>query len=207
MSGLSDSITVGILLMLVFGAFSFYLYSRINQAERRVSLLENLLMDLKMSTEAAFTGADLRSMYTNDGPTSVHPVSEGSPLSSDDVEPVKEEDYEALLASALPSNSSNVDAQLEESPRSAQEFVQPLSDVTPKQQMDVNYESMTLKELQALARERGLSVTNQRKREMIDALKKSATSTSETPLESVKETNELPGASVGKEGYSVQLEL
>ena len=45
-AGLSDSLTIGVLLILVFGAVSFYLYSRMSQTERRVGLLENLLMDL-----------------------------------------------------------------------------------------------------------------------------------------------------------------
>jgi hypothetical protein len=50
MSALGDSLTVGIVLTLIFGAVCFYLYSRMNQNEKRVSLLENLLLSLKIST-------------------------------------------------------------------------------------------------------------------------------------------------------------
>jgi hypothetical protein len=227
MSGLSDSITVGILLLLVFGAVSFYLYSRVSQAERRVSLLENLLMDLKMSTEAAFTGVDLNASYN--GPTSVRPVSEGSPLSFEDVDTVKEEDYAAMLsATAVPSTPStepvstehvrpveyvdhvehveHVDhvehVEQELRPMEQESTTNDANETSSKRQMDVNYESMTIKELQTLARERGMNVSNQRKGQLIDSLKKLPSST----LESLKEDS-LPGATVSKEGYSVQLEL
>jgi hypothetical protein len=56
MSQLNDSLTVGILLLLIFGAVCFYLYSKMVQNEKRVSLLENLLVSLKMSTEASLGG-------------------------------------------------------------------------------------------------------------------------------------------------------
>ena len=58
MAGLSDSLTVAILLTLVFGAITFYLYSRMGQNEKRLGLLENLLLTLKMSTEASLMGPD-----------------------------------------------------------------------------------------------------------------------------------------------------
>ena len=42
MNGLSDSVTIGIVLALVFGALFFYIYSRVTQNEKRVSLIENM---------------------------------------------------------------------------------------------------------------------------------------------------------------------
>lgn len=50
---LSESLTIGIILTLVFGAVFYYLYSRQIQSEKRVSLLENILLDLKVAMESS----------------------------------------------------------------------------------------------------------------------------------------------------------
>ena len=51
MSFISESLTIGLLLAIVFGALFFYLYTRITYNEKRVSLMENILLDIKMSQE------------------------------------------------------------------------------------------------------------------------------------------------------------
>ena len=48
MNGLSDSLTVSLVLALIFGALVFYLYTRIGQLEKRVSLTENILSIVRM---------------------------------------------------------------------------------------------------------------------------------------------------------------
>lgn len=163
-AGLSDSLTIGILLILVFGAVSFYLYSRMTQTERRVGLLENLLMDLKMSTEAALAGPEML------GPDSVEPVSGPAPLGMDDVDAVEEEEYAAAAAAAPAPTPASETAAI---PAASVTTAAPAS---TSAKMDLNYESMTVKELAALAKERGLTGVGQRKREIIDALKRNGSS-------------------------------
>jgi Rho termination factor, N-terminal domain len=183
-AGLSDSLTIGVLLILVFGAVSFYLYSRMSQTERRVGLLENLLMDLKMSTEAALSGPEML------GPESVEPVSGPAPLGMDDVDAVEEEEYAAAAAA--------VDAEVA-APAVNANVVAPAAAASSK--MDANYESMTVKELAALAKERGLTGVGQRKREIIDALKRSgagAPPAAAQPLKPVED--ELEGTPPNVEG-------
>lgn len=80
MNTLSDSLLVGILVTLVFGAICFYLYSRITQTEKRVNLLEKLLLDLKIRTEAQLAGPEFL------GPDSVEAISGPAPLESTDVD-------------------------------------------------------------------------------------------------------------------------
>ena len=96
MVGLSDSVTVGILLLLIFGAAAFYLYSRMTQNEKRLSLLENLLLTLKISTEASLSGPDL-----------VEAVSSPAPLESQDVDQVNEEEYADMLKSVPAAQSAS----------------------------------------------------------------------------------------------------
>jgi hypothetical protein len=51
MTSLSDTLTVGLVLVLLFGSIALYLYTRLQQAEQKISLLESILLDLKMSAE------------------------------------------------------------------------------------------------------------------------------------------------------------
>jgi hypothetical protein len=177
MALLNDSVTVGILLVMIFGSVSFYLYTRLVQNEKRVSLLENLLLSLKMNTEASFMGADM----FGGGPETVSPVSAPTPLKEEDVDTIDEEKYAEMLKgipTAEPSSSSSSDADNG-------------SSHAPK--MNANYEAMTLKELQALGRQNGVAVHGLKKKEIIDSLKR-------------KSAPELEGADVGVQGFLVSLE-
>ena len=202
---LGDSLTVGIVLALVFGAVCFYLYSRMSQNEKRVGLLENLLLSLKMSTEASLFGPDM-----------VEPTSSPAPLSSTDVEEVTEENYAEMLkglgspaaaAAAAPAPApvaASAAAAVEESvsdEKAAEELLRSLD----TRKMDANYESMSLKELQALAKQRGLAGSGQmRKRELIDALKRQGEDAPSAP-QPLPTVNEFAGAVAGETGFDVEL--
>ena len=188
MAGLSDSLTIGIVLILVFGAAAFYLYSRMTQNEKRLNLLENLLLTLKISTEASLLGPD-----------SVEPVSSPSPLDSHDVDDVNEEEYADMLKSVpyvptaltQPADTEDKETLL----RTMDE---------PKLSLNVNYESMTAKELQALAKERGLPSSITRKKELIEALKKTGSAPA-APMPLVPLADDLDG-SEKVEGFAVNLD-
>ena len=46
-----ETLAFALIILLILGASTFYLYSRIVYSERKVSLMENLLLDIKMSLE------------------------------------------------------------------------------------------------------------------------------------------------------------
>ena len=200
---LGDSLTVGIVLALVFGAVCFYLYSRMSQNEKRVGLLENLLLSLKMSTEASLFGPDM-----------VEPTSSPAPLASSDVEEVTEETYAEMLkglgspapaaAPAPAPPTAPAAAGAEESvsdEKAAEELLRSLD----TRKMDANYESMSLKELQALAKQRSLAGAGQmRKRELIDALKRQGEDAPSAP-QPLPAVNEFAGAVAGEVGFDVEL--
>lgn len=206
---LGDSLTVGIVLALIFGAVCFYLYSRMSQNEKRVGLLENLLLSLKMSTEASLFGPDM-----------VEPTSSPAPLASSDVEEVTEETYAEMLkglgssaptpAAAPPAppapaaSTASAASAVEESisdEKAAEELLRSLD----TRKMDANYESMSLKELQALAKQRGLAGSGQlRKRELIDTLKRQGEDAPSAP-QPLPIVNEFAGAVAGEVGFDVEL--
>lgn len=175
MALLNDTVTVAILLIMVFGSTTFYLYTRLVQNEKRVALLENLLLSLKMSTEASFMGADM----FRSGPDSVQPVSSPSPLKEDDVDVIDEEKYAEMLKE-IPSDGLSAAAAA--------------ATTNVAKSVDVNYEAMTLKELQATGRQNGVAVHGLKKKEIIDSLKKKLGG------------EELEGADLSVHGFTVNLE-
>jgi len=179
MTTLSDSLTVAILLFLVFGALGFYLYSRLTQNEKRVGLLENLLLSLKMSTEASLQGPDML------GPDSVEPVSSPAPLGEGDVDAVEEEKYADLLKEMPMASSSpaGMDAVADENDAASLLRSMNLGEKSSSRKMDANYESMSVKELQALVKQRGLVAGGEkRKKDLIDALRKQASPSSDAEV-------------------------
>jgi hypothetical protein len=153
MNTLSDALTIGMVLTLVFGALCFYLYSRITQMEKRIGLTENILLDLKMATENT-----LMSMSQQDFPDQyqrIEPISEPTPIEKEEVENISDEDfYKSVLQQA------------------SQEV--PLVPVTTAgSSVEVNYEAMSLKELKAAAKERNIHITkDMNKKDFILALKR-----------------------------------
>jgi hypothetical protein len=57
MMPISDGVVIGVVLGLVFAAVSYYLYNRMTQLERTVSFMENILLDLKTTTEHTLLSA------------------------------------------------------------------------------------------------------------------------------------------------------
>lgn len=172
MNGLSDSLTIGLVLALVFGALFFYLYTRLTQAEKRVSLTENILLDLKMATENTLMSIGSAQNYglvgsadqMNENDLRVEPISAPEPVDSNDIDQVPEEEfYKSVLQQAETSSAS----------ASSTAGVEP---IVPVSSLDVNYESMTTKELKAMAKQRGIPVASSaHKREIVDALKRGGT--------------------------------
>ena len=156
--GLSESATIGILLLLIFGAVSFYLYSRINYTEKRMGLMENMLLDIKMGLE---------SMNKEEPEFVPEPVGAPQPMESGEVEALPEEEnyYQSVLqqAGAQPSEEQAAE---EQAPEAVQEDKE-------RQIVSVNYESMTKDDLIALAEKRGAKVGRRPgRKDLITALKK-----------------------------------
>lgn len=175
MNGLSDSITIGIVLTLVFGALFFYLYSRLVQNEKRVSLMENILLDLKMTADSNWGASD--HMHSEQGAKSdeddivvnhIEPVSSPEPLKDGDVD-TEEDVYKEILAQTDVPDSGEQTKTFDVN-----------SKMTTKQSVNIsvtkvqpNYSAMTVKELKSLAKSRGLSVpSGAGRKELTDSLRK-----------------------------------
>ena len=169
MSYLSDTLTVGVLLVLLFGSIALYLYTRIQQAEQKIHLLESILLDLKMSSEIqSYTDLPADTEIHRAPPSPVH-------LHSTVVETKKEDDYVSFEeakegAEEVEEYTSLDDVQempLEHSISISEEPLELEANV-------VDYDTMKLKELQTLAKSRGISGAGSMKKDpLIEALKTS----------------------------------
>jgi hypothetical protein len=176
MSILSESITIGLLLALVFGALFFYLYSRIAYTEKRISLMENILLDIKMNQE------QMPMHFIPHIPPNINfhdisrvPIVVNRPIHSEPephketilesldkpviIDPVSEEIYTEAL------NNAHNEALKEETP------------VVAPTKLSVNYESMTKEELVEVAKKRGLRTGNKPGREKLLQLIRKSEST------------------------------
>jgi hypothetical protein len=170
MSYLSDTLTVGVLLVLLFGSIALYLYTRIQQAEQKIHLLESILLDLKMSSEIqSYTELPADAEINNVPASPAHSQSQSTAVETNNndaytpFEDAKEEIVEEYtsLDDAIQEMPLEHAISINEEPAEADTNV-------------VDYESMKLKELQTLAKSRGISGAGSMKKDpLIEALKTS----------------------------------
>ncbi len=178
MSGLSDTLTVGLVLVLLFGSIALYLYTRIQQNEQKISLLESILLDLKMSGEVK--------EYTEPPALETRGVSqvvEYTPFTTDEYANSKQDiEYDAedggIETSGMEGYSSIIDGALKEMDDDSSS--DDIGAVPIASKVSVNYESMTLQELKQLAKDKGISgVSTMKKGQILEALKTVSRATGE----------------------------
>lgn len=192
MSYLGDTLTVGLILVLVFGSIALYLYTRIHQTEQKVSLLESIVLDLKLTGELPVFGE-----FPNAEENGISSVSKGGDISA--LPPALSLSSSALLPSAplapvltpvaekpeyapfpeeavAEDNDPNEQESTKEGKDSEEGNFLPLEEAVAIHPLpeESPYDHMTLKELQSVMRSRGLpSEKGAKKQALIDALKRS----------------------------------
>lgn len=221
-SFLSESLTVALFLTVLFGTVCFYLYSRMSYTEKRLSLIENMLLDIKMSMD---------SVGREDSHYIPEPVSGPSPLSAAEGEVLpseriteeslyknilgeiqEEKEEEEFHASGLAEAEPRASTPRPSTPQPPT-FTATASASTPK--IMPNYEAMIKNELVALCEKRQLKVSGQKRRaDLIAALRKydeqqSKSGSEEKEISGNPHTGDLFPLSAtlgdGGEGFSVDL--
>jgi hypothetical protein len=208
MNGLSDALTIGIVITLVFGALFFYLYSRLAQNEKRVSLIENILLDLKMSADAGWGvhGVTQDGMEEQlEAVNHVEPISPPQPLASEDVDTNDESMYKDILAQTSASDVKVPQDEIKSFDVSATTKTGSPKSSVQVTKVQANYEAMSNKELKGLAKTRGVNVPSQAgKKEIIAALRKgegaAAAAPTPSPVEAGSFLGSQEGASLDGEG-------
>jgi hypothetical protein len=201
MASLNDTLTLGLILILLFGAVSLYLYTRIQQCEQKLNLVESILLDIKMSAELRdYPAMEEHPPVKQQQPQQPQPI----PLySGDALSPVAETEpfvemteEKELYASALEEAALEETAVLDaEGDVKNVEVVKPTA---PKAKanpvvtkLSANYESMTLGELKALAKQRSITGAGSMKRsQILEALRTSEKAADGGVLSALSEQSE-----------------
>jgi hypothetical protein len=167
--GLNDAFTVGIILMIILGAVFFYFYTRIGQVEKRMKLLETILLDLKVATEGSFIG------FSGEDKKDEEPAEEVEVAESEVAEAVEAtEEAEAPEEESVDAAEVVADtvagaveeaAAPEPEPVHVSDGMAPFLDINSGDKKSDTYDYMSLKELVALAKQRGISGVHKMKRD------------------------------------------
>lgn len=182
-SGISDAFTIGVILLLIFGAVCFYLYTRIQQTEKRLNLCENILLDLKVAADhGGFSGQVDPIQFTMTDTTDLLTTNEcrDIEMETDDINAM----YERTIDEAYDTTSSD-DIPVNETEDVLIEKVEDTIDISI-------YDSLNVKELKNLAKQHHIAGASSMSRsQLIDALAEAHISPSDesTPLSSF--TNDI----------------
>ncbi len=192
MSYLGDTLTVGLILILLFGSIALYLYTRVQQTEQKVGLLESIVLDLKLTgeiqsfTEPPFSSASLAPVSSSTvSPITapLTPVSSSSSSSSSSLTPVSSAPVSSAPVSSVYTPFQDEEDQEQEKGQEQEQDAVVAGDIDflpldPVQQENIavhsasQYDSLSLKELQAQVRSRGLLVERGAKKQaLIELLK------------------------------------
>lgn len=175
---MNDVLIVGALLLVLIGATTFYLYSRILFTERKMGLIESILLDIKMNMEMV----DERRVVEAPQPTAA--VSAAAP--------VEEADEAAFYRDVIETTAETVVTEVASSTPLDEEVVSSAPMPTGP-----DYDSMSRDELATLAEKRGLRVTKRTTRQaIINILREADKNTSGLPESGGHGDSSVPGASL-----------
>jgi len=172
----SDILVIGIVFLLLVGSLFFYLYMYVQQVDQKASLLESILLDMKVSHEItsfssnnespALSAASSAASSSASASNSLESSEQEKPYTpySDD-KPVAEDTL--VSGEAVPLEELEVLKPFQ--PADELEELEELHD-SQLDQPSLNYESMSLKELQSVAKSKGVTGT-MKKNQLIETLK------------------------------------
>lgn len=192
----SDGVVIGIVLGLVFAAVSYYLHTRMTQLEKKVGYMEGILLDLKVTTEQAILSASephehrFGQMTTSESNVDHVPASDA------------QQTYEGNQDSTVPTSVQEHNEQPSRIRSPTPEHG--ASSQTGTASVSNNYEAMTYKELQQLARQRNITgLRNLSKAQVIEIIRahdngtaSPSTHAAPIPLTSWKSDEGVQGTSI-----------
>jgi len=158
----SESLLIGLMVLLLCGAALFYMYIRMSFVEKKFLVMESILVDLRVAMDSLM----MDHMHHPAAPIATTPgvnLSPPVPLNSSESEAIPEETF---YSSVLEQAHENSDAKQQEEQEGAsadavlESFAQPQAPVPerPTVASGKSLDSMTRQELVALAESRGIRV-------------------------------------------------
>lgn len=169
-----DSLIVGLIVLLICGAAFFYLYMRISFYERKGSMMESVIVDLKVAIDSLMMsghgggGSPVPISPTLDSAGPVE-LSEPSPLDSSESEHIPEENF---YSSVLEQAHNNVEVV---APESGVTFDRVVETLDTEEVIEPDLDTMTKADLIILAEKRGLRAKKSASRNEVIALLRRST--------------------------------
>jgi len=177
----SDILVIGIVFLLLVGSLFFYLYMYVQQVDQKASLLESILLDMKVSHEiTSFSSNNESPALSAASSAALSAASSSASASSAALESSEQEkpytpysDDKPVAEDTLVSGEAVPLEELEVlKPFQPADELEELEELHDSQldQPSLNYESMSLKELQSVAKSKGVTGT-MKKNQLIETLK------------------------------------
>jgi len=162
---MSEVLFISAILLLLVGAMGFYFYSRVSYTDKKIGLLESILLDIKMNMD----------METQQQPP---PLKAPEPFEPEDSEELKLADT-AMYASAIEEASSRADTSGADTSGAETSSANDVPALVAEAPAPPDYDSMSRDELNAIAEKRSLRVTKSMKKPaVINLLRESDKNTS-----------------------------
>jgi hypothetical protein len=177
---MNDVLIVTALFLVLLGAVSFYFYSRMLFSERKMGLIESILLDIKMNMEMEEernANAHTHAVPPSEKPV-VNPAAMGGQVEAEELEA---EYYNSVIETAV------TEPVISEVIHEAETVVEA---ATLSAATLVNYEADSREELMALAEKRGLRVTKRMAKPTVIAVLREADKSS--PVQA--DGSSIPGA-------------
>ena len=174
----SDVLVIGIVFLLLVGSLFFYLYMYVQQVDQKASLLESILLDMKVSHEITSFSSNndspaLSSALSSASSSALSSASSSALESAEQEKPYMPYSDDKHVADDTKADNAVPLEELEPlkpfQPSDDLEELEELHDSHLDQPL-LNYESMSLKELQSVAKLKGVSGT-MKKNQLIETLK------------------------------------
>lgn len=149
---LSDSLIIGLVIILLCSAVCFYMYIRIMFLEKKVSVMESILVDVRVALDSIMTEQANQASPTPITHTPGVTISAPAPLDPSESETIPEENF---YSSVLEQAHEVAEEQAEEQPKS---FDDVSGSAAPVVELGPNFDSMTRAELLVVAQQRGLHI-------------------------------------------------
>jgi hypothetical protein len=220
---LSESLIVGLVILLLCGAVSFYVYVRLMFLEKKVNVMESILVDVRVALDTIMMEHSIHPGVPISHTPGAH-LSAPAPLDPSETEVIPEEKfYSSVLEQAHDNGGDDKHDNLQgvEKGINAEDALKSFDDVgsaavsspvaTSLAPVGPNLESMTRQELTALAEKNGLRVKrNMNRAEVLTLLRRSNPAQNDltsTGTENVSGSTGTPGQTASSLDGSTTVDL
>ena len=173
----TESIVSGLIVLLLCGSLSFYLYVRHSFLEKKVAIMESILVDARVAIDSSMMDNTVHPAHIPIAHTPGVHVSPPVAMDASEAEEIPEEKFYSSVLEQAHENAASQDLSGADAPPPLQEEQPVVAALPPATELPPNLASMSRNDLAELAIKRGLRVKKSLKHAEILALLRRSVST------------------------------